>query len=558
MSITTTTTITNNKPTDVLSLSTDVVDNDDNRQTVSKQHKPIKRQKRWVRPKYKEMSDDDDDDYVNNDNNNYYSDSNSYTDNADTTATTVTTTENPMDPKQCKYFDKDLNKYVCPQCDRRLDREKQIYRHLHIVHKVERPCICFYPDCDKTYANRQYLDRHLEAHVRPQIRLPEPESDPNSLLLMKRNNFDETSGQYMCPNPDCELGFPSSRQLYAHFYSQHYIRGEWRCDYPDCSKVYKTKVLLDVHQKIHSDVKPYVCQHPECTNAYRTKAEWKSHQKVHQENRQTYQCPDCEMVCLSEKYLNKHMIYKHSGEKTIKCGIDDCEEMFHFPYQRTRHRKKVHNVKYAPDKRIVRECQWPGCEYRTDHCTKLKTHMRKHTGERVACQWPGCEFTTTSDTLVKEHMRRHTGERPYECQWPDCGKRFRTYKIYRTHYDIHRNHKPFVCDWPGCDYRSNSKGNLYTHKRTHEKDKYPTKPRIRPSRAKTANKSQLLSSAKKLSPKKLVKSHVIVTGTDSTGADSGGGGGGGIIGGDLPQEGSTTTTTAATIAHLSQLFQNAH
>ncbi|KAK6058727.1 zinc finger, C2H2 type [Cooperia oncophora] len=71
---------------------------------------------------------------------------------------------------------------------------------------------------------------------------------------------------------------------------------------------------------------------------------------------------------------------------------------------------------------LLVQCQI--CGLMLKHASKIRAHIRTHTGDKpYACMYCDEHFGT-SGTLNMHIKRKHTsGERPYACTW-ECGKRF--------------------------------------------------------------------------------------------------------------------------------------
>ncbi|WKX88491.1 hypothetical protein Q1695_008268 [Nippostrongylus brasiliensis] len=98
---------------------------------------------------------------------------------------------------------------------------------------------------------------------------------------------------------------------------------------------------------------------------------------------------------------------------------------------------------------LLVQCQI--CGLMLKHASKIRAHMRTHTGDRpFSC--PHCpERFSASGTLRTHIKRKHTeGERPYACTW-DCGKRFVSLSTRNEHERVvHAGTKRYECTVTGC------------------------------------------------------------------------------------------------------------
>ncbi|XP_052369213.1 zinc finger and SCAN domain-containing protein 2-like isoform X3 [Oncorhynchus keta] len=118
------------------------------------------------------------------------------------------------------------------------------------------------------------------------------------------------------------------------------------------------------------------------------------------------------------------------------------------------------------DHRAKRSHPCPHCEEIFPFLSKLKVHLKIHTGENRYSYTDGGKNFTTSKALTV-HQRVHTGEKLFSCS--DCVKCFTTSTRLKVHQRTHTGEKPYICS--DCKASFSLLRNLKRHERIHTGEK---------------------------------------------------------------------------------------
>ena len=89
--------------------------------------------------------------------------------------------------------------------------------------------------------------------------------------------------------------------------------------------------------------------------------------------------------------------------------------------------------------RVGFHLQCNSCDYKTDRKSSMKTHIRKHTGEKPF-QCNMCGYKAAQKRYLNSHLKTHTGVKPYHCDI--CGYQAAQKHHLDSHLKTHTGVKP--------------------------------------------------------------------------------------------------------------------
>lgn len=362
-----------------------------------------------------------------------------------------------------------------PGCGMAMQTQAQLTEHMWM--HIRQPYAC--PKCEKIFPIYDMdVSRHEESCTTSDQNQIQSSLNTifNALLTCERlktsNTVSNRGGTFNCDIPKCKKTFWYAKDLKAHKTMSHPIspivdetvkKIMFKCSEPACSKEYSNKCELARHFKyFHLNLKPFHCDAPGCGKNFRTKSYFKAHQKKHLEH---YECTACERVFASKTSLRLHL-KSHDENKSFKCKIADCTDIFTYAVDLRTHMLTVH----ADADEIQYKCTEAGCTKVYFHKKLLQEHIQTiHFGKRYPCEQPDCDRVFSRKTNLARHTRDHTEGILYLCN--ECGARYRDAEALEVHMRCHSGERPFLCKRPDCGKSFISSGTVREHMKTHAEDR---------------------------------------------------------------------------------------
>lgn len=222
----------------------------------------------------------------------------------------------------------------------------------------------------------------------------------------------------------------------------------------ECSKMYSTEALLEIHMKTHSKI--YLCEH--CDKKFHRLDIFVEHQKRHS-NLRTHVCAKCGKGFFNQLYLERHSIThnKDNLEKPIyECSVcgKRMKHSNHLLVHMRSHKNRTGPLSIDNENKKVILCSV--CGKSCSSMSNLAVHMRRHSGKMTNfCKICGKGYPRTTDLTI--HMR-------WVDKWNNESFYF-TEKFILLVIRQHTGEKPFCCTLCSRSFARSDK--LVIHIRTH-------------------------------------------------------------------------------------------
>ncbi|KAJ2802015.1 hypothetical protein H4R20_003443 [Coemansia guatemalensis] len=263
--------------------------------------------------------------------------------------------------------------HVCSECNKAFTKACRLVEHYR-THTGERPFVCQFPGCGKSYMRDTHLAVHARKHSESQAR------------------------RYSCTVPGCTRGFSTNQHLKRHM-AVHSSEKPYACTFDGCMRRFSKRNQLHVHQCLHTGENPQVCDHPGCTQSFKYPSQLRKHRLTHSQSLR-YCCgvPDCSAQFSKWSELQAHRkIHKPTSYTCDICGAKFAKS----------HSLKVHALRHDPD-RLVFACPHDGCGRFYIDGNALKAHVRAvHSNRpRFVCPHSECDRSYAYAHSLRAHVQK--------------------------------------------------------------------------------------------------------------------------------------------------------
>lgn len=147
------------------------------------------------------------------------------------------------------------------------------------------------------------------------------ESQRRSNIVREENDEDQDEQQcYKCKK--CDARFMTKAEAREHLQTSH-SNDEKSFICSTCSKAFKNRYQLILHNRSHTGEKPFAC--PVCNRCFSMSSNLQKHLDTHSSEK-NYSCTTCNQFFKTQRSLKFHTVCYHQPEAKVKCST--CDKTF--------------------------------------------------------------------------------------------------------------------------------------------------------------------------------------------------------------------------------------
>ena len=228
-------------------------------------------------------------------------------------------------PRQCSHGDR--RQFVCDTCGLAFLRPRQLMLHKR-RHNGEGPVVC--QTCGKSFSTKYALRSHEYMHMSSRPYMCEMCGNQFSYM----SNLNKHQRNMICFLSDAkeEPGGSSASLEHEAASVDGADSRPHKCTM--CTKTFRTKDYLALHQRVHTNERPYLCRI--CGMAFRQSNHLVSHIRIHT-GEKPHQCATCGKAFAKKVNLDDHE-HTHQPGRPFVC--DACGQSFRGRSSLNKHRRE--------------------------------------------------------------------------------------------------------------------------------------------------------------------------------------------------------------------------
>jgi len=368
---------------------------------------------------------------------------------------------------KCMYLGIELREFRAHKCNHYKSRNKNLASHYYVQNSTSPsekfPFVC--EICYKKFEFKAYLIVHSLSHDKKQLnkyQCPICQKRLSSSRDLKKHVAIHTNEKFFKCNK-CSYGCVKKEYLHLHELAHHTTKKKKRphqCDKCDASFLQKSE--LTIHIRNHTGERPYKCQ--QCGRGFIRAVALTNHKVVHSDKR-SYECATCSATYKRKECLMRHIEAKHESEinglmNFIKCTNSDCSKIFTSRKIMQQHVLMSHNQRtftcadcghsVKQKLQLVLHMRRHGFKLpsvKCKHCKKkfatpssLQQHYKtQHEERHYICEQCGMAFSRLDYFRVHQLKHTNSGGRSYLCA--QCGASFYMKHHLKNHEKTHETGK---------------------------------------------------------------------------------------------------------------------